>query len=598
MLRGRDRERGTLAEIVDRARGGHGSALLLRGEPGVGKSALLEDAVAAADGLTVLRTRGVESEAPLPFAALHRLLRPVLARLDSLPAPQADALRGAFGESAGGVGDRYLVFLATLNLLSEAAGEHPVLAVVDDAHWLDDASAAALLFTARRLEGEAVALLFAIRDDETGAFDTGDLPVLTVAGVDADAAEALIADQVGDRLEATVAPAVRAELLEVTAGNPLGLLELTRALSVEQLSGAARLPDRLPLTEGVERTFLDRYRRLPAPARTLLLVAAADDSGRASTVARAARALGADADALEVAEESGLVAEAGGTLTLRHPLVRSAIYAAATGTRRRQAHRALADALAGTPQEDRRAWHLAASVDGPDEDVVTALDDTAERARRRGGHEAAAAAWARAAELTLDPQARAHRLFAAAASTLAAGRPVETEQLVRAALVDADRPAAACRAAAAAGPGRVEHPFPRRRLPHRVPGRRDRGAARPRPRPDPRDARRSPRLLRRPLRRRPGPATIVAPPAADASAEERVAALAARRLLRGASTATGPRPPTAFRRAWEHPDRARRATRCCTTTSPSPPCTWATTSAPSSCTTFSSSTPATPAPST
>jgi DNA-binding CsgD family transcriptional regulator len=538
--------------MVDRARGGHGSAVLLRGEPGVGKSALLEDALAAADGLTVLRTRGVESEAPLPFAALHRLLRPVLDRLDTLPAPQVDALRGAFGESAGGVGDRYLVFLATLNLLSEAAGEHPVLAAVDDAHWLDDASAAALLFTARRLEGEAVALLFAIRDDEAGAFDTGDLPVLAVAGVGADAAEALIADQLGDRLEVTVAPAVRAELLEVTAGNPLGLLELTRALSIEQLSGAARLPDRLPLTERVERTFLDRYRRLPAPARTLLLVAAADDSGQASTVVRAARALGADADALQVAEESGLVAEAGGTLTLRHPLVRSAIYAAATGTRRRSAHRALADALAGTPQEDRRAWHLAASVTGPDEEVVTALDDTAERARRRGGHEAAAAAWARAAELTLDPRARAHRMCAAASSTLAAGRPVETEQLVRAALVDVTDPL--LRAELLQLRGQVEWNTRSLDDGYRTVCEAAETAA-------PHDAARA-RILAMLAAAlasfgarsadAPRPATLVAPPAGDACAEDRVAAS----LLDGYTAVVDgdwATAATAFRRAWGIP---------------------------------------------
>ncbi|WP_344044424.1 helix-turn-helix transcriptional regulator [Nocardioides panacihumi] len=436
MLRGRDLEQAALAELLDRARDGRGSALLLRGQPGVGKSALLEDAVAAADDLTVLRTRGVESEAPLPFAALHRLLRPVLDGLDAIPAPQAQALRAAFGESTDDVGDRHLVFLATLNLLSEVAARGAVVAVVDDAHWLDDASTAALLFAARRLEGESVALLFAVRDDATGAFDSPDLPVLTVPGVDADAAEALIADQLG----ATVAPQVRAELLEVTAGNPLGLLELTRALSADQLSGHARLPDRLPLTEGVERTFLDRYRRLPASAQTLLLVAAADDSGRASTIARAAQGLGADPDALDVAEESGLLAENDGVLTLRHPLVRSAIYGAATSSRRRQAHRALADALAGTPQDDRRAWHLAASVDGPDDVVVAALDEAAERARRRGGHEAAASAWTRAAELTLDPHARARRLFAAAGAYVAAGRPIETDRLARAALLDATDP--------------------------------------------------------------------------------------------------------------------------------------------------------------
>jgi DNA-binding CsgD family transcriptional regulator len=436
VLRGREPEQATLRELVGRARDGHGGVLILRGQPGVGKSVLLDDTVEAAGDLTVLRTRGVESEAPLPFAALHRLLRPLLGRLDAIPTPQANALRAAFGESDHSVGDRHLVFLGALNLLSETASDHPVLVVVDDAHWLDDASSAALLFTARRLETESITLLFAVRDDESGAFDSHDLPVLPVTGVDERAAEALI----GDQTDAPVSPRVSGELLRITQGNPLGLVELTRALSPEQLAGQARLPDRLPLTEGVERAFLTAFRRLPAEAQTLLLVAAADDSGRTSTVTRAAENLGVGTEALDAAEESGLLRVENGAVTLRHPLVRSAIYGAATSSRRRQAHRALADALAGTPEEDRRAWHLAASVDGPDDDVVAALDEAAERARRRGGHEAAAAASTRAAELTLDPQSRARRLLAAAESTLAAGRPVETSHLVRSALVDADDP--------------------------------------------------------------------------------------------------------------------------------------------------------------
>lgn len=436
VLRGREQQQAAIRALIDRARQGHGSGLLVRGQPGVGKSALLEQTLVAAEDLLALRTRGVESEAPLPFAALHRLLRPVLDRLADIPAPQEAAMRAAFGETTDSVGDRHLVFLATLSLLSVVAEDRPVAALVDDAHWLDDASAAALLFAARRLEGEAVALLFAVREDEAGSFDTGDVPVLTLSGLDADAAQALLEDQV----TVPVAPPVRDELLEATGGNPLGLLELTRALSVEQLSGHDRLPDRLPLTEGVERAFLDRYRRLPVPAQTVLLVAAADDSGRSATVTRAAASLEAAADALEVAEESGLLEVGDGVLTLRHPLVRSAIYGAATSTRRRQVHRALADALTGTPEDDRRAWHLAASVDGPDEGVVAALDEVAERAQRRGGHEAAASAWTRAAELTSDAHARALRLLAAAGASLAAGRPLETDQLARAALADATDP--------------------------------------------------------------------------------------------------------------------------------------------------------------
>jgi DNA-binding CsgD family transcriptional regulator len=548
VLRGREREQAALADMVSRARAGHGSALLLQGQPGVGKSALLEDTIAAADGMAVLRTRGVESEAPLPFAALHRLLRPTMTRLESVPTRQADALRAAFGESGDNVEDRHLVFLATLSLLSVVAADHPILAVVDDAHWLDDASAAALQFAARRLEGEAVAILFAVRDQETGQFDPRDLTVLTVAGVDEVAAEALIADHVGD----TVADNVRAELLEATGGNPLGLVELTRALRPAQLSGAEPLPDRLPLTEGVEAAFLDRYRRLPATAQTLLLVAAADDSGRTAAITRAASRLGAGRETLDAAEESGLAHVGDGVLTLRHPLVRSAIYAAATSSRRRQAHRALADALAGTPDEDRRAWHLAASVDGPDEEVVEALDEAAERARRRGGHEAAASAWIRAAELTLDPQARAGRLFAAAGASVAAGRPADGDRLARTALVDAVDPLLrsdilllqgqiewntgslddgyriVCQAATTAAP----HDPGRARVLAMLAAALASFGARSTDAPD--------------------PAAITAPPGSDATAEQRVAGW----LLEGFSAVLRDDWATvagAFRRAWDTP---------------------------------------------
>jgi hypothetical protein len=590
VLRGREREQAALADLVDRARAGHGGALLLQGQPGVGKSALLEDLVAHAEGLTVLRTQGVESEAPLPFAALHRLLRPALDHLNDIPAPQAAGLRAAFGETGDSVGDRHLVFLATLNVVSEAAAIQPVLVVVDDAHWLDDASAGALLFAARRLQGETVALLLAVRDDEGERLETRDLPVLDVTGVDDDAAGALIADQV----ETPVAPQVLAELLAATEGNPLGLVELTRALSPDQLSGRDGLPGRLPLTKGVEHAFLDRYRRLPEPAQTLLLLAAADDAGRTATLTRAATTLGADADALDAAEGSGLIETDGDRLTLRHPLVRSAIYGAATTTRRRQAHRALAHALAGTPQDDRRAWHLAASVDGPDQEVVDALDDAAQRARRRGGHEAAAAAWARAAELTEEPSARARRLFAAAESSLAAGRPADTERYARAALVEADDPALradllqlqgqsewntrslddgfriVCQAAATAAP---TDPSRARVLAMLAAALAAFGAQ---------------------AVDTPDPATLAPLPPPDAPVDDQVAQW----LLDGSSAvvvgdwSAGRRRPRSAVRGRRR--SVRPHTRCCPRTSPSQPCTSATTNERCGCTTCSSSTPATP----
>jgi DNA-binding CsgD family transcriptional regulator len=428
VLQGRDRERAAVNALLAEAAAGRGGALVLSGQPGVGKSALLADTAARAEGLRVLRTRGVESESPLAFAAVQRLLRPILGAAARLPEPQARALRVVFGEADGGSADRFLVFLAVLSLLAEAAEEAPVLAVVDDAHWLDDASAAALLFAARRLETERIAMLFGARTGDVRVFDGGDLPALALTGIDADSAQALLRDRAG----VAVPAAVRDALLAGTGGNPLALVELSEALSADQLAGRAPLPERLPLTEGVERAFLDRYRRLPADARTVVLVAAADDSGRAAAVRAAAAELGAGDAALESAERSGLLGIHDGAVELRHPLVRSAVYGAATSTERRRAHRALAAAMTG--DDDRRAWHLAASVEEPDETVVAALDGAAERAVRRGGHEAASATWERAAELSADPERRAARLHRAALSAWLAAAPARARVLADAAL--------------------------------------------------------------------------------------------------------------------------------------------------------------------
>ncbi|MGZ4591800.1 MAG: AAA family ATPase, partial [Actinomycetes bacterium] len=296
MLQGRDTERAAVAALIDEAWAARGGALVLRGQPGVGKSALLADGVARAEGMLVLRTAGIESESPLAFAALQRLLRPVMGHVDRLPVPQARALRAAFGEAEGD-GDRFLVFLAALSLLAEAAEQGPVLAVVDDAHWLDEASAAALLFVARRLQVERVALLFAARDGDVRRFDSGDLPGITLGGLDEAAAGALLAERAGGPVPAEV----RYRLTGATGGNPLALVELAEALTADQLGGRAPLPAQLPLTEGVGRAFLDRYHRLPEPAQALLLVAAADDSGRVVTVRQAAATLGADDEALHAA---------------------------------------------------------------------------------------------------------------------------------------------------------------------------------------------------------------------------------------------------------------------------------------------------------
>ncbi|WP_203231036.1 ATP-binding protein [Nocardioides caldifontis] len=435
---GREQEQAALDALVARARQGEGGALVVRGEAGLGKSALLTDVVErarSAGDLQVVRTQGVESEAPLAFAALQRLLRPVLGLADHVPPPQADALRVALGEAVGDGADRFLVFLGTLNLLADAAQETPVLAVVDDAHWLDDASAAALLFVARRLQQERVAVVFAAREGAERTFESGDLPELRLRGLDRAGVARLLAERAG----AAVSPEVAAELLARTGGNPLALVELPDVLSADQLGGRAPLPKQVPVTEGVERVFLERARRLGADAQRLLLVAAADDSGRLTTVQRAAAALGVASAALDDVERSGLVRVTEGALELRHPLVRSAVYGAATTGERRAAHRALASVL-GADEEDRRVWHRAAGADEPDPEVVADLDRAAQRAHHRGGHEAAAAAFERAAELTTDPEGRSARLYAAARCSWLTGQPGRARLLAEAAAPGATDP--------------------------------------------------------------------------------------------------------------------------------------------------------------
>ena len=433
VLAGRDPERATLAALLDAARTGTGGALVVRGVAGAGKSTLLADAVGAASGMRVLRTSGVESESPLAFAALQRLLWPLRAHLGALPQPQRAALGAALGEAEGD-GERFLAFLGALSLLADAAEETPVLAVVDDAHWLDDASAAALLFIARRLQDEPVALLFAARDGDERRFDAPDLSTVVVGGVTGEDATALLAGRTG----VPVDPAVRDELVAGTGGNPLALVELAGQLSGEQLAGRAPLPAPLPLTGGIERAFGERYRRLGEPAQRFLLVAAADDTARLTVVRDAAEHVDAGDEALDEVERAGLLRVDGDRVSLYHPLVRSAAYRAATSAQRRSAHQALADVLAGDP--DRRAWHLAAAADRPDEDVVAALDGVAERAAARGGHEAAAAAWARAAELSSGGSARGTRLYRAASSAWLGAHPSRASALATAAAAEVTEP--------------------------------------------------------------------------------------------------------------------------------------------------------------
>ena len=377
MLRGRETEQSAIAALLDEAWTSRGGALVLRGPAGIGKSALLADALAGAEGMLVLRTQGIQSESDLAFSALHQLLRPVAHLTDRLNPNQATALRVGFGERpAGRRNDRFLVYSATLGLVAEAAETRPVLCVVDDAQWLDEGSANALLFTARRLGVERVAMLFAAREQEEREFEGPGIPTLPVSGLSASAAQALLEESTPGRVDARVTEA----LLEATQGNPLALVELPAALTAAELSGEEPLPGSLPVTEGVARAFLGRVRRLPAPAQTFLLVAAAEGSGELSVIQQAGVAVGCDAEALGSAEASGLVQIHRGRLNFRHPLVRSSVYDAASTPERWAAHAALADALTDHGQLDRRAWHRAAAAAGPDSATADELEQVAERA--------------------------------------------------------------------------------------------------------------------------------------------------------------------------------------------------------------------------
>jgi DNA-binding CsgD family transcriptional regulator len=435
MLYGRDPERAQIWALLEAARASRSGALVLRGEAGIGKSALLEDARDRAADMHVLTARGIESESELPFAGLHQLLRPALNRVEHLAAPQADAIRGALGLAERAGDDRFLISVACLTLLSELAERRPVVCLVDDAQWLDAPSADALLFVSRRLDAEGIVMLFGARDGDARQFDSGELPVLHLGGLDPQAAATVVARHRGTE----VAPAVRDVLVEQAAGNALALAELPAALTAAQLAGEDPLPDVLPLSYDVERLFLERVRRLPEPTQQLLLVAAADDTGRLATIAKAAEALGSSGRALDAAEQSGLVAVRGSRLELRHPLVRSAVYQGAAWSDRCAAHRALADAL-GADEADRRAWHRAAAVLNPDEDVLRQLDDAAQRASARGGHAAAARAYERAAELTGDPPTRGRRLVAAAVEASMAGRNAHAVALAEQAALVSDEP--------------------------------------------------------------------------------------------------------------------------------------------------------------
>jgi DNA-binding CsgD family transcriptional regulator len=383
------------------------------GEPGIGKTALLEFAVSSAAGFEVVRATGIESEMELAFAALHQLCAPMLDRLTLVPGPQRDAMRTAFGLADGRPPDRFLIGLALLSLFSEVSDHSPVLCVVDDAHWLDRASAHALAFVARRLGADRVCLLFGTRDVPT---EFKGLPELVLDGLDDGASRALLASEVRVPLDKRV----RDQIVAETRGNPLALLEWLRWLNAGEFGGGFGLPGVLPVAGQIEESFRRRLDGLPPPTRRFLTVAAAEPTGDAALMWRAASRLGVAGDDASPAIEAGLI-EVGSRVRFRHPSVRSAAYAAAAIRERQDAHRALADATDPAADPDRRAWHLALATPGPDEEVAGEVERAAGRVQARGGVAASAALLERSVALTLEPAQRIRRTIAAAGAHLEAG---------------------------------------------------------------------------------------------------------------------------------------------------------------------------------
>jgi DNA-binding CsgD family transcriptional regulator len=419
MLVGRRPEMAVISQLLSDARQGQSAALVVRGEAGVGKSALLDQAVEEATGFSVLRGVGVEGEADLAYAALHQILRPAFGRISSLPAPQAAALQAAFALTDDTVDERFRVSLGVLGLLSEAAEEQPVLCIVDDAQWLDQASSDSLLFAARRLQAESVVLLFGARDVADRPFEARGIDELRLSGLTVQDARRLVADQLGSFAAAEVVEWV----VDNARGNPLALMELPATLTQQQLAGLDPIARRIAAPTTVEQVYLDRVEQLPDETRHLLLLAAAEETGARGAIERAAKSVGRDIADLQPAETVGLLRVDSERLEFRHPLVRSAVYRSARFTEREDAHRVLAVASEAEGNPDRAAWHRAAATVGSDEDVARELETTAERAKLRSGHAAAASALERAAELSADDQSRGRRLVAAANEAWSAGQP-------------------------------------------------------------------------------------------------------------------------------------------------------------------------------
>ena len=443
VLVGRSAEREALGRLLARAADGFGGALVLRGEAGVGKTALLDGTVAAAaaGGMRVVRLTGVEAEAQLRYAGMHRFLLPFADHLERLPVPQRDALRSTFGLVAGPSANRFLVALSVLTLMADVALQAPLVCVVDDVQWLDPESAVLLGFVARRLAAERVVLLFAVREAAGQAPALAGLPELAIGELDDDAALDLLASLAPGWLS----PAVGARIVAGTGGNPLALTEVAGELSPGQLAGSEVLPEPLPVAGSLREAFGRRVRQLPAEARLLLAVAAAEPACSQALLWRAAAELGIGPETAGKADLSDL-AEIAPQVVFRHPMVRSVAYYSTPPRQRRLIHQALAAAGDAGQQPDRVAWHLANAADQPDEAVAGQLEQAAERARHRDGHAAAVALLSRAAELSVDRDLRAGRLLAAAEAALTAGQPNRASALLEEAARPPGDPLARARA--------------------------------------------------------------------------------------------------------------------------------------------------------
>lgn len=428
-------ETAALNALLEAVRLGMSGALVLRGEAGIGKTALLERAVSSASQFRVVRALGIESEMELGFAGLHQLVSPFVPHLGRLPAPQRDALASAFGLMPGPPPDRFQVGMATLTLLADAASDEPLLCVVDDTQWLDRESAEVLAFVARRLVADRIALLFAVREPAERRVPLSGVPELHIGGLLAEDVRSLLATIVATPLDSQVSERIISE----TGGNPLAILELTAELTPHQLLSAALLPEPLPIGSRLQQRFLRQVGGLPEDTQTFLLLAAAEASGDPVVVWRAAHQLGLERDAVAAAEAKRLIV-VGPPIAFRHPLIRSAIYHSATPAKRRRMHDALAAASDAVTDPDRRAWHRSAAAVAPDEDVADELSQAGERAQQRGGYASSAAFFGRAADLTPDPGRRAQRLLAAAQSSLMAGAPDRAQALLDQALPELKDP--------------------------------------------------------------------------------------------------------------------------------------------------------------